>query len=57
MYATGRIGEAGLDLYLLDYDARSARYVQGSAHERRLSVGARSSGQLGPWDWNWEAVL
>lgn len=57
VYAARRNGEAGLDLYLLDYDARGSRYVQGTAHERRWSLGARSFGRHGSWDWNWEAVL
>lgn len=57
VYATRKQSEAGLDLYVLNYDARDARYVQGTAQERRWSLGARSFGQYGAWDWNWEAVL
>ncbi|WP_052107760.1 alginate export family protein [Aerolutibacter daejeonensis] len=57
VYATRNQSNSGLDLYALHYDARDARYVQGSAQERRWSLGVRSFGQRGPWDWNWEAVL
>lgn len=57
MYATRRKGEIGLDLYLLDFDTRAARYVQGTGHESRWSLGVRSFGHHGPWDWNWEAVM
>ncbi|GAB3097907.1 alginate export family protein [Lysobacter terrae] len=57
VYATRRKGEIGLDLYLLDFDNRAARYVQGTGHESRWSLGARSFGHHGPWDWNWETVM
>lgn len=55
-YATCRESNAGLEMYLFHIDDRLANYVQGRAQEERWSVGARTFGQRGRWDWNWEGV-
>lgn len=46
----------GLDLYYLGFANKLARYQQGTAAERRQSVGARLWGAPGPWRYNVEAV-
>ena len=45
-----------LDLYYLGYHNDFGAYEQGVADETRLGRHA-SRGELGGWDWNWEAVL
>lgn len=45
-----------LDLYYLGYDDDAGSYVQGTATERRHSIGARFWGSQDAWDWNWEAL-
>ncbi|SNS31495.1 Alginate export [Sphingomonas laterariae] len=58
VYATTSIaGVTGLDIYMLDYRNRAARFVQGVAPEHRRSIGLRLFGKRGDWAWNWEAVL
>jgi hypothetical protein len=46
-----------LDLYYLGYQNDFGAYDQGVADETRHSVGTRLGGELGGWDWNWEALL
>ena len=46
-----------LDLYYLGYHNDFGAYEQGVADETRHSVGTRLWGELGGWDWNWEALL
>jgi hypothetical protein len=41
---------------VLGYEDETARFVQGRARERRISIGARLSGTAGGWDYNWEIV-
>lgn len=59
LYATRQADErrGALDLYYLGYAADAAVYAQGSARERRHSLGARWSGRRDGWDWNTEAVV
>ena len=47
---------SSLDLYDLGYENEEALYVQGSAPERRNSLGARFWGESRRWDFNWELV-
>lgn len=54
IYATRIGGVTSWDVYALHYEDTVARYVQGSAHERRWSLGTRVFGGRQPWDWNWE---
>jgi hypothetical protein len=46
----------GIDLYYLGFDNKLARYQQGTAAERRHSVGTRLWGAPGNWRYNAEAV-
>lgn len=48
---------AGLDLYWLGLERRSARFAAGTGREVRHSLGARLFGQAGPLDWDIEPVL
>src|SRR5690606_36557634 len=57
IYATRTAAAASLDIYALHYEDTLARYVQGVAHERRWTLGARVYGHRGAWDWNWEAIV
>jgi hypothetical protein len=57
VYATRARAGGGWDVYLLHYEDRAARYVQGVAHERRWTLGTRAFGSHGDWDWNWESAL
>jgi hypothetical protein len=59
LYATRPAGDrrGALDLYYLGYAADAAAYAQGTARERRHSLGARWSGRRAGWDWNSEAVV
>lgn len=55
------VGEGGLpagaiDLYYLGYADKSGAFAQGTARERRHSIGARLHGAKRGWDWNWEAI-
>ena len=45
-----------LDLYYLGFTDDAGAFVQGTAHERRHSIGARFHGAERGWDWNWEAI-
>lgn len=44
------------DLYVLGYTSDGARFTDGSAAERRTTVGARLYGGTGDWDWDVEAA-
>jgi hypothetical protein len=58
LYATLGVSRATkLDAYYLGIDNPSATYSQGTARERRHTVGARFFGILDGWDLNHEAVL
>lgn len=46
-----------VDVYALYLDRPAAELHRGVAHDRRLSLGTRWSGQAGPVDYNLEAVL
>jgi hypothetical protein len=48
-------GRSGVDLYYIGYRDGKARFDQGSAPEERHTVGARLTGRVGNWDWDWEA--
>jgi hypothetical protein len=45
-----------LDLYYLVFEDDAGTFVQGTAPERRHSIGARFYGVERGWDWNWEAI-
>jgi len=57
IYATRTGGLTSWDAYALHFEDTVARYVQGEAHERRWTVGARLFGERGAWDWNWEIAV
>ncbi len=57
VYATRTGDGSHWDAYLLHFEDRAARYAQGTAHERRWTLGARMFGSRAAWDWNWEYVL
>lgn len=44
------------DLYYFGLDRDSATFAQGTAHERRHSLGTRLWGKHSGWDWNYEFV-
>lgn len=48
--------EDGFDVYYVGFDENSATFNQGSADERRHTVGTRIFGNASGWDWNAEAV-
>ncbi|SDH15829.1 MULTISPECIES: alginate export family protein [unclassified Duganella] len=57
IYATRSGDITSLDVYALYYDDTVGRYAQGSAHERRWSLGTRVFGNRKAWDWNWEFAV
>jgi hypothetical protein len=57
LYAVRTEESQALDVYLLRYEDHSAQYVQGVGHERRWTLGLRTSGTRGNWDWNWESAV
>jgi hypothetical protein len=57
VYATRTGGWTAWDLYAIHFEDTAARYVQGTGHERRWTLGARMFGRQGRWDWNWEAAV
>lgn len=57
IYATRLGGATSWDIYALHAEDTAARYVQGQAHERRWSLGARLFGGREGWDWNWEGAV
>jgi alginate export protein len=48
---------AKIDLYYLGIDAPNAEFVQGTADERRHSIGGRLYGKRSAWDYNFEGVF
>lgn len=46
--------EKGLDAYYIGYENDDATFNQGSARERRHTLGARLFGNAAGWDWNAE---
>jgi hypothetical protein len=59
VYAVGRDGWlpfGAIDLYYLGYEDDAGTFAQGTARERRHSIGARFHGTGRGWDWNWEAI-
>src|SRR5690606_35041256 len=58
IYATGPVDflPGKLDLYYLGFDRETSTYVQGTARERRHSIGVRAFGKHANWDWNWETL-
>lgn len=45
-----------IDLYYLGFEDNAGAFAQGTARERRHSIGARFHGTRRGWDWNWEAI-
>jgi hypothetical protein len=45
-----------LDLYYLGFEDDAGAFAQGTARERRHSIGARFHGAESGWDWNWETI-
>lgn len=59
VYAVGGEGWlplGSIDLYYLGYEDDAAVFAQGTARERRHSIGTRLHGAERNWDWNWEAI-
>lgn len=58
IYATGPTGLPGtdVDLYYLGLDRDDAVFEQGTAHELRHTIGARLFGEIGPLDFDVEAM-
>jgi len=57
IYATRSAATTSWDVYVLHHEDDLARYVQGTARERRWTIGARAFGKRNGWDWNWESVV
>lgn len=57
IHATRRGEATDWDLYALHHEDTAARDAGGLVHERRWTLGARASGRLHAWDWNWEAAV
>ena len=57
LYAVRTVAGHAMDVYLLHYEDQSAEYVQGLGHERRWTLGLRTSGTRGNRDWNWESAI
>ncbi|PZU43827.1 MAG: alginate export family protein [Sphingomonas sp.] len=59
IYAVGGkdwLAAGAVDLYYLGYRDNAGTFAQGTARERRHSIGARFHGAKRGWDWNWEAI-
>lgn len=56
-YATVKTGVTNFDLYYLGLDRENARFAQGTASERRHTVGARQFGKRAGFDWNIEEAV
>lgn len=59
VYATGGedwLRTGALDLYYLGFQDDAGAFAQGTARERRHSIGARFHGTERGWDWNWETA-
>lgn len=52
--APGGLDWLNVDLYVLKLDRDDARFAQGLADERRVSLGTRLWGETGAWDYNFE---
>ena len=60
VYSTGQFGgdiDRGIDLYYLGYQNDDAVFDQGSAAERRHTLGMRYFGSQGGWEWNLEPMV
>jgi Alginate export len=51
------LSEGNIDLYYLGIDRKRARFDQGTARERRHSIGMRFWGRKDAWDYNTEFVF
>lgn len=57
VYGTYTLGaRTGIDAYWIGLRTRGASFDQGTADERRHTLGTRLFGRSGSWDWNWEAM-
>lgn len=57
LYGTYTLAErTGIDAYWIGVRSRGAAFDQGTADERRHTLGTRLFGRSGPLDWNWEAM-
>lgn len=60
IYSTRRFGpndEQGVDAYYLGYRHEDAVFDQGRMNELRHTLGVRSFGSRGPWEWNVEPMV
>ncbi len=57
VYASRSGGAMSWDLYAFHYEDTLARFAQGTAHERRWTLGARAFGRHDAWAWNWESIV
>ncbi len=57
VYATGRTALTGIDAYYLWSRRDDRRTIEGTANQRRHTVGTRIFGDAGPVYWNWEAAF
>ncbi|HZR34936.1 MAG TPA: alginate export family protein [Nevskia sp.] len=60
VYSTTPLGwrlPANLDLYYLGARYANARYAAGTGTELRHTIGTRSFGKAGGWDYDWEPVV
>ena len=60
LYATRSLGAqaaSALDVYYLGYRNDDATYDQGTAEEKRHTIGTRFFGSRGPWRWNVEPMV
>ena len=58
-YATHPLSQTqrkALDFYYLGWDRKDAVFNQGAGHEKRHTLGARVSGERGPWAYDAEAM-
>ncbi len=56
-YAEGKphlLSGATLDLYYIGYRDERGQFQQGTADEKRHTIGTRLSGESNNWDYNWE---
>jgi hypothetical protein len=52
----GSLPFGGFDLYYFGFQDDAGTFAQGTARERRHSIGARFHGAESGWDWKWEAI-
>ena len=58
-YAVGKphlLSGMVLDLYYIGFRDERGRFQQGTADEKRHTIGTRLSGETHQWDYNWELV-